>query len=187
MSRLLALDLSTSTGWASFEDGVLKDYGLLDKVFIQDFNVNAHPNNSPLYPGNIMEAARQVASLVAEKIEEVKPDGIVIENSTKGRNRHTQRLIEWVHFTVLELLASRNLPFSYLDPSQWRKILDIRMSNEDRKNNKEVNAGRKRGKVNKKHLAIRYCNEKYSLNLLVKHDDIADAICLGEAFLKASQ
>jgi Holliday junction resolvasome RuvABC endonuclease subunit len=185
--RLLSLDLSTSTGWALFVDGQRADQGRFPKISIRDFNVNAHPEKSPSYPRNIMDAAHELAKLVTQKIAEIKPDHIVIENTVKGRNRSTQRCLEWCHFAVLGEIYAAKIPFTYMDPSQWRTILDIRLTSADKKNNKEVNAGKKRGKINRKHLALRYCNEKYGLDLLVKDDDVADAICLAEAFLKLKE
>ncbi len=180
--RVLSLDLSTSTGWALFEDDKLTGHGRLEQVRVKDFNVNAHPNKSSAYPANLIEAAKTVAALVREQLDTYRPDHVVIENTVKGRNRHTQRILEFIHFTVLEELFARKLPFSYMDPSEWRSILEIRLSADDKKNNKDVKAGKKRGKVGKKHLAIRYCNEKYGLALKVKDDDVADAICLADAY-----
>lgn len=182
--RVLALDLSTSTGWALFEDGELIAHGRLPQVHVVDFNVNAHPNKSPAYPGNMMDAARRLAALVAEQLDMLSPDRVVVENTVKGRNRHTQRILEWIHYTVIQELLARHVPFTYLDPSEWRKTLDIRLTADDKANNKDVKAGKKRGKVGKKHLAIRYCNEKYGLALKVKDDDIADAIALADAYLR---
>lgn len=184
---LLSLDLSTSVGWALFRDGLLIDQGQFEQVKIRDFNVNAHPNQSAHYPGNIFDAAYVVAGMCADKIDAVKPDHVVVENTVKGRNRHTQKTLEWIHFTVLTEITERQIPFTYIDPSEWRSILDIRLSAADKANNKDVKKGVKRGKINRKHLAIRYCNKKYGLSLLVKHDDLADAICLGEAYLKKYQ
>lgn len=182
--RLLSLDLSTSTGWALFENKKLVGYGRFEQIKVVGFNVNAHPNEFPGYPQNIVTAAFALAEVCAKKIDECMPDQIVIENTVKGRNRHTQRILEWCHFTVLGKIYERNVPFAYMDPSEWRGILEIRLSADDKKNNKDVKAGKKRGKVNRKHLAIRYCEKKHGLKLLVKDDDIADAICLGEAYLK---
>lgn len=182
--RVLSLDLSTSTGWALFEDGKPLSYGRLDQVHVEDFNVNAHPNKSPKYPQNMLDAAKDLAALVAVQLDAQQIDHVVIENTVKGRNRHTQRILEWIHFAVLEVLLTRRLPFSYMDPSEWRKVLDIRLSVADKLNNKEVKAGKKRGKVGKKHLAIRYCADRFGINLKMKDDDVADALALCDAYVQ---
>jgi hypothetical protein len=40
------------------------------------------------------------------------------------------------------------------------------------------------GLVNEKNLSVNYVNQHYDLNLLKKDNDIADAVCLGEAYVK---
>ncbi len=40
------------------------------------------------------------------------------------------------------------------------------------------------GKINPKHLSIFYVNAAYDLNFKTKDNDIADAICVGTAFMK---
>lgn len=102
------------------------------------------------------------------------------------------------------------MPVFYLSSQVWRTALGLVMSKDDKKNNKLVKlakekhaiavnlakiAGKKppslqsikkdlgvAGKVNWKKLALRFANDKYSLNLQPKDDDIADAICVGTAF-----
>lgn len=178
----LSLDLSSKTGWALFNDGKYIESGVLDKVAILDFDMKNEPNKSIHYPLNIITAAEEVGTKVKTLIESKKPDFIVLENSTKGRNRHSQRFIEFMHFCVLKQIIQLQIKFSYLDPSQWRSALDIRLSNEDKKNNRLVTQGKKRGKVNRKHLALRYVEDTFGLKLKVYQNDIADAICLNKAW-----
>lgn len=52
---LLALDLSTHTGWSVFEDGKLKDYGLLE-VEVKDMDFQ-DLEDSPGYPKNLITAS----------------------------------------------------------------------------------------------------------------------------------
>ena len=54
---LLALDLSTHTGWSIFEKEKLKDYGLLEvEVLDMDFQ---DLEQSPGYPQNLIKAAER--------------------------------------------------------------------------------------------------------------------------------
>lgn len=176
--RILALDLSTKTGWSCFDDGKLVDSGTLFKVEIRDFNVNKHPNLSSHYPRNIADAAKEVAAHVAHLVVDVAPDIVIVENSVRGRNRHTQRFIEWMHlYTLLAL----DFNVKYMDPSEWRKIVDLRLSKADKDNNKAVKKKEKRGKITRKHLSVRFSNEKFGKSLKIKDNDEADAICLGYA------
>jgi hypothetical protein len=179
--KILSLDISSKSGWALHKDDQLLEYGLI-RVEVKDFNVNKDVNKSPLYPYNLLDAANEMGQRLLDIVLKIEPDKIVIENTVKGKNRHTQRLLEWIHKEVTERLRSKNISFHYLDPSEWRSILEIRLTNEDKKNNRLVNSGKKRGKVTKKHLSVRAANHLYSLNLKIKDNDIADAICLGRAF-----
>ena len=176
--RLLALDLSTSTGWACFLDGNLVEYGSF-AVSVEDFNVNDHPEKAELYPYNIIRAAEEVTYQTSLIVSRMRPDSVVIENTVKGRNRHTQRILEHIHYCILDMLRAYGLPMVYRDPSQWRAALNVRLTNEDKKNNSLVSQGKKRGKVTRKHLAVRLANSMFNLKLLQKHDDIADALLLG--------
>lgn len=177
--KVLAFDLSTKTGWALFEDEELKDKGLTS-VFVKDFNVNQRPEKSESYPYNIVDSANKMAANVYGICIIKKPDLVVIENTVKGRNRHTQRILEFIHKAVLDKLRGE-FNIQYLDPSEWRSILSLRMTDEDKKNNRLVSSGKKRGKITKKHLSVRLVNEMFGLSLKIKDNDIADAICLGKA------
>lgn len=183
--RVLAIDLSTKSGWALFEEGRLVDSGALTRVPVEEFNVNQDPQLQPSYPYNLISAANAVANLVISLVDAVRPDEIVVENSVKGRNRHTQRLIEWLHLRMLQALGARGV--RYMDPSEWRRIVEMRLSKDDKKNNRAVSDGKKRGRVTRKHLSVRMVNERFSSEighrLKLKDNDQADAILLGLAYM----
>ena len=84
--RIIGLDLSTKTGWSVFDDESLTDFGLLS-VELEDINVNDNPNKNPKYPFNILKGSKEMSRLVWDKVLEFNPDKIVIELTTKGRNR----------------------------------------------------------------------------------------------------
>lgn len=179
--RVLGLDLSTKTGWSIFENGEYIDSGALPKVLIDDFNVNKDPNKSSKYPYNIMDAADKVAKQVQDLIVNKIPDHIVIENSVKGRNRHTQRWIEWMHLYVIKIIPA-GFNWNYLDPSEWRSTVGLKLNKEQKKNNRDVSQKKKRGKVTRKHLSVNMANEKFGLKLKLNQNDIADAILLNLAY-----
>ncbi len=180
-SKILALDLSTYTGWAVLDavSGNLLDYGNL-VCTVEDFNVNGRPETSPLYPRNIKLAADDMGLQVYNLICSISPTVVIIENTVKGRNRHTQRILEWIHKSVFDAVGPE-YKIVYLDPSQWRKELELRMSKEDKDNNVQVKKGTSRGKITPKHLSVRRVNDKFKLELKLKDNDIADAINLGDA------
>jgi Holliday junction resolvasome RuvABC endonuclease subunit len=177
--RLLALDVSSKTGWSVWEDGTYVTSGALAQYHIPNFNVNDHPEKQAAYPFNVMDAAIAVTAAIGVLISEIAPDFLVIEHTTKGRNRSTQRWLEWLHFALVSSLRVRGMPFQYRDPSEWRKAVGMVLTKEQKKNNREVSQGKKRGRVTKKHLAVNMVNDRYHLKLLVKDNDQADAILLG--------
>ena len=158
----------------------------MEPVSVEDFNVNKDPQLSPKYPYNVVDGAARVCGIVRELILKLTPlDIIVVENTNKGKNRHTQRILEFIHRDLLELFRYLSIPMVYMDTSEWRKIVGLWMSKEDKKNNRDVSAGKKRGRINKKHLAVRMVNEKYGKKLKLKDNDEADAILMGEAFIRS--
>lgn len=187
--RVLALDASTKSGWALFVDGKLSESGALTPVKVEDFNVNKDPQKSPKYPYNIVAAADKIAELVEDELLLMHwpLDVVVVENTNKGRNRHTQRILEFMHFTLLKKFFQLKQPMLYMDTSEWRSLVGLWMSKDDLKNNREVKAKKKRGKISKKHLAVRMVNDLYGKNLKLKDNDEADAILMGQAYVNRSQ
>ena len=137
---------------------------------------------------------------------------VVIEETNLGKNRYAQKTLEWIHHGVVSLLLSKTkygVEVVYLSSSSWRQALGLTMTKDDKKNNKRLSDAKVRakviaqqqnislpkalaalkkemgirGKVNKKHVALRWVNDTYGLNLKQKDDDIADAICIAVAAL----
>ena len=212
--KVLALDVSTKTGWAVFEPpagtaewvgkGVkietsasgwgLKKYGLIkNPKKVQEYGV---------YPWSYLNACSAMAQQLLKLANEEKPDAIVIEETNGSKARYTQKVLEMLHCCLLDRLAvyMTGTPVYYVNSSEWRKTLGLVLSKEDKKANKKLKVAKKlsaatgkklnrtelgiRGIVNKKHIAIRYVNDTYCKNFLVKDNDICDAICLGTAYLK---
>jgi len=199
--RVLSLDASTKSGWALFVDGKLTDSGALTPVKIEDFNVNKDPQLSPHYPYNIFDGARQVSVLVHELLMKCSPvDVVVVENTNKGKNRHTQRFLEFMHFCILGMLRSVKQPMVYMDTSEWRQIMGLAATKEDKKSNAKLSKAKRvalaagvkldkktlgiKGKINVKHRAVRMVNEQYGKKLKMKDNDEADAILMGEAYCR---
>lgn len=195
--KVLGLDISSSTGWALVEG----EKGQIPSIVQYGTLVNAKKvKDYGEYPWSIVEAAEEMCSLIFNQVRVLlaQPgvDLIVIEETNLGKRRTSQKVLEWIH--LLTLLQFRNniqhIPIMYVDTGEWRKVLNIRLTNEDKKMNKKVrDAKRKasskgtkvdfkalgaRGRVGKKHLAIRYVNHTFGLALKVKDDDVADCISL---------
>ena len=188
--RILSLDLSTKSGWAFFERTSLKDSGLIQTT-ISNFDVNKYPESHPSYPINVYAASERMGESIYKLILDKQPNYICIESTVRGRNRHTQRLLEWINKAVLDhslpYLTEDDKFLLYIDPSKWRNILGIKLSNEDKKHNKLVKLGKARGKITSKHLSVKYVNNKFNKQFKLKDNDICDAICVGDASIKILQ
>lgn len=174
----MGLDLSTKTGWAVLDtNGGLSGYGHL---IVKDGNQYELVQDYAM-----ISRAENIASQIEQAIQLHTPDKIIIEQTNLGKNRTSQKMLEFVHYAVLKVIqkigyADRVI---YLDTSQWRSRLKITFSKEQREHNKRVNKHLARGKITQKHLAVLYVNSKFNLSLLIGQNDIADAICLAECGL----
>lgn len=220
--RILALDISTKTGWAIFNDGVAQPVSF--GVRISPIDVNDSP-----YPVNFVAVARSHAAWIRNLVRtELFLDGrtlnnfdaIVIEETNKtGRfgSRHSQKLLEFLHYVTVEtILESYSVDqIKYVNTSDWRKKLNLSvaetkklakpklrefealkkalLSEKDRakkqvlKGNldllkRDLKARCIHGKIDKKSIAVAFANANWALSLKKGDNDIADALCLGEAF-----
>jgi hypothetical protein len=198
--KVLGLDISTKPGWALLENAQLLAFGQLGL----DRTVHEY---GP-YPWNYVVVSDDIAGFLYDKVVQLNPDIVVIEETNLGKNRYAQKTLEFIHRALLVKLQKwaqeGNRKVIYLSSSSWRQALGLVMSKEDKKNNAKIAKAKKlsqasghsvhalkktlgvRGKINKKHLALRYVNETFGLTLKVKDNDAADAICLAAAFLKGA-
>ena len=174
----LGLDLSTHTGWALFNKTTLLDCGIVTHKPDQR---HLHPN----YPINYVECAEKIASDLLGIIEVNNVDCVIIEETNQmARNRYDQKILEFIHFAINSALRSKKtIERVYLSTSQWKKLLSIKLSAEQKKHNKLVKEKKAKGKVTNKHLTVAAINKYYNLDLLIKDNDKADAIALVSAFL----
>lgn len=168
---ILGLDISTKTGFAILKDGKLIQKGLL-KV--------AATNEYASLDINQLIRAEAVASGIAKVILASKPDLICVEQTNGGKNRSSQKQLEFIHCLFLQWAVRNEVAgrVQYVDTSRWRSTLKVTLSKEDRQHNKLVKQKLARGKITTKHIAVRWVNKEYGLNLILKDNDIADAICL---------
>lgn len=186
-----------NTGWAIFKGDKLVNYGYL-KPQVPGLHKVKYPI-SGLF--RILDLSFQVRELVLEK----KPDLIVIEEVNKGRNRISQKTLDALHYFVLEEIRQHTEEMleniRFMDSggrSGWRPTLDLKLTDEDKAYNKGIRSqykGQKRviSKLKRdwKDVSVRYVNALYGLDMDHREReydaDIADAICLGEAFIKRSK
>ena len=148
---LLTLDLSTnSTGWATFNLKTKKliSYGVL-KPKVKGISKMKYPE-SALY--KILD----LSTLIRDLIEQVKPTMVLIEEVNRGVNRISQKSLDALHFFVLDIIRCVNGKtldiVQYTDSdgrSGWRKILKLKLSDEDKKHNATARKYNKKNKLKK--------------------------------------
>lgn len=200
--KVLGLDISTNAGWGFVSDDSgepqLLSFGVvgLDRT-IKEYGIP--------YPWNYLQASDDIGLMLYDKVLELDPDVIVIEETNAARARYTQKILEFCHHSLLPKLkkwveAKPERKVVYLSSSIWRQALGLAMTKEDKKNNAKLSKAQKvahetgikldkkklgiRGKINKKHLALRYINERFNLKLKVKDNDSCEALCLCLAYFK---
>jgi len=191
LHRILALDMSTSTGWAVIDEGEeLVDYGtIVQKVWGETAPYNTEKEG---YPFNYLDAAKRMMLNIFDVYYKFAPDVIVIEETNKGKNRFAQKMLEFIHCLVIDICRDEEVRVVYLDTSKWRQTMSLYMSKEDKKKNADLRkakkAGKKaRGKITKKHLSVRMVNKLYNLNMKMKDNDVCDAILVGLAYFRSQK
>lgn len=191
-SRILALDMSTKTGWAVVDikngEFELIDCGTLPK--------ESEPEGD--YPINYLEWSSKCFKHIEKIINKFKPDEFAIEETAKGsKNNMSQKIVEFIHFELalwFRDVDNNKRPRTYFLTEEWRRICKCVMSKNEKKQNAEVRKQRKKnikvckdkngkriGIIGKKHVNVRRANEVYGLGLILKDEDRADALLLAHA------
>jgi Holliday junction resolvasome RuvABC endonuclease subunit len=191
---LLSLDISTkATGYSLFD---IKSKRLLKYGVIKPKVAGI---SKMKYPEAALYKILDISSKVGELLDIFKPDVIVAEEVNQGLNRISQKSLCAVHFFILDTIRCRGdkmLASVHMVDSDgfqgWRTRLNLRLSDEDKKYNKEARKWNKNNKlkkpiITKKDLAQRYVNAKYGMSFNVVENttdsDICDAVSLGHAWL----
>jgi hypothetical protein len=192
--RILALDVSSKTGWASMvssDSGIeLEEYGTLPTIHTPE----------GIYPSNYVVWAHEVFNEIHALIKRFKPDILAIEETVAGSKAvYTQKFLEWCHFLLASFIKESNIRYEYLLTGAWRSEVGAKMTKEESKHNKYVKkykekyktevardiSGKRIGKLTKKHINIRRANEVFGKfldkPLRKKDEDTADSLLLGYA------
>lgn len=201
---VFALDLSTNSGYAIFDDGKLFDYGVFS-VETEDYvaDVKSFADLPDSFPNNLMSTARKVSEKVgilydsyADKRDDIH---VIIENVELGRQRISQQLLNYIHYDVIKELAKRDVKPRYVLVSDWRKVVKCYVKEwpEYIKYNRKVYSAKRVAKPNKagarvakidgkivsrvdqKKLSVIIANKTHNID--ISNHNIADAINIGYA------
>lgn len=149
MFKTLAFDQSsTKTGWSLFDGDTYIDSGVIDKHKISDTD----------------KRVGEMGAAICDKIEELKPDHVVIENIQQQSGVSTVILLARLQGFILGWCYVHNIDVEIIGPSQWRAALKIKQG-----------AGIKRKEL--KAQSIEYVKNKYGLNV---SEDEAEAVCIND-------
>ena len=101
-------------------------------------------------------------------LNRLKPDIIFIAETVVLRNAQTQRFLTRLQGVVYAWCITNNCKFNVIRPTVWRKLVGIKQ-------------GKNIKREQLKQESIDYVKTKYNIDV---NDDIADAICIGDAALK---
>jgi len=196
VSRVLALDVSTKTGYAVV-DMSKKSFKLITSGTLPK---ESEPSTKEYqYPVNYLIWAGICMKHMVELFRKYNPDEFVIEETAKGsKNNMSQKIVEFIHYEIADAFTMDgwfgNLPRTYYLTEEWRRICGCKMNNIEKKQNAEVRKQKKKGIkvaknkegkrigiIGKKHVNVRRANEVYGLDLILKDEDRADALLLAYA------
>ena len=199
--RILALDVSTKTGWAAADITAtsikLLDYGTLEQIHQPDGG----------YPSNYVIWAHLIFTEIDRLIDKYDPLVLVIEETSKGsKNAMSQKILEFTHFLLASYIKESAIKSVYIMTEVWRRELGCVMNDKEKAKNKEVREykkkfekkngkkttiaydinGKRIGLTGKKHVNVRRMNEIYGDQLReplkLVDEDQADALGLAAAY-----
>ena len=150
----LALDQSLKTsGWAVFEDDILKDYG--------HFTIPAH---KPI-EFRLNSLMKELSNLE----NKYNFQDIFFEDIQSQQNKETYKKLAYVQAAIMIWCFSTNHKFYILSPSHWRSVIR-------EKYNKTFGKTR----IEQKAAAQEFVKERFNIQAT---QDESDAICIGVAGL----
>lgn len=198
--KYISLDISTNTGYAIFEGSHLLKYGIFTKKVVDyKADVRTYTDLPKTYPYNFLDTVDYITYMCMKIIKMNNIEMVIIEHPEQGKQRLSQRLLEWIHLTLIRELKKSKISFKYILVSDWRKAVNCyikhwptlqEFNKQVRKakanaipTQKGIKVAKIKGKrvscIDQKKLSIILANDEYNLD--IKDDNIADAINIGRA------
>lgn len=118
---------------------------------------------------DVLERVNNIVNKICDIIRKYKPNDIVLENVQITMSAPTAKSLMGLQF-IIEIISYRNnIKCTAIRTAHWRKVLGL-------SNSPKIN------RATKKKEAMEYVKNKY--NISEEIDDVTDAICIGECFIK---
>lgn len=124
--------------------------------------------NLEKFKADMPERVNAMINKLCETIYTYNPDYVVFEDIALQSNPSTLILLARLQGAIIGHCISHDIPYTIMKPPTWRKILGFNQG-------KEI----KRPQLKKQ--AVEYVKNNFGLSL---KEDVCEAVCIGEAFLK---
>lgn len=121
---------------------------------------------------NVLERVDNIMKEINNLISKYQPNDMVIENIQITMSAPTAKALMGLQFMIEMLSYQKNIKCTSIRTTHWRKVLGLSNSSKVKKEDK-------------KREAIEYVKNKYNINEGI--NDITDAICIGECFIKENE
>ena len=121
---------------------------------------------------NVLERVNNIINEIEKLIDKYNPNDMVIENIQITMSAPTAKALMGLQFMIEMLSYQKNIKCTSIRTTHWRKVLGLSNSSRVKKEDK-------------KREAMEYVKNKYNINEGI--NDITDAICIGECFIKENE
>jgi len=172
--KFIALDISSCTGYAIFDDNNLIEYG----------SITVKIDKDEKFPFNYLYTAKTLSQLIINKITSHSIKDIIIEASPGRITRNSQTFLDWIQYPIISFIDNNNYTVNYMEIWKWHKLNGIKLTKDELKHNRKVREKKEKGRITAKHLSVRKVNEIFKMTFKLKDHNITDAILIGVAFLR---
>jgi len=161
--KILAIDQSTTcSAWSIFIGNKLEKYGS-ERCYTPSERKNGLPIDQRIY--HMYKYLRNI--IISEK-----PDFIVFEDTflQKVNSPETFAWLNRLVGCIMCLSIEHDISYKIWQANAWRKLIGMP-------------CGRGVKREQEKEYSVEYANKHYNLELKRKDDDLADALCMGTAYL----
>lgn len=121
---------------------------------------------------NVLERVDNILNEIKNILDKYKPNIVIIENVQITMSAPTAKTLMGLQFAIELLCYKEGIECTSYRTAHWRKVLGLSNSP-------------KLKREDKKQEALDYVQNKY--NIKENIDDISDAICIGESYIKENE
>lgn len=205
---ILALDMASTFGWALWSPQEGGSWRLVGHGHLTASAEDRRPGVLGHY-----DQAWAVIDLLQKHIRTLnlpRRTSVVVEDTNIGgrAGRSSQKMLEFIHCLLIQQLGPYH-KLEYVTTRQWHSWIGLALSQADRDNNKLLSQIRRKlreklrrkptpkelseakkaagieGKRTIKHASVEWANRTYGLQLAMKDEDEADAICIGSGYIRS--